>query len=61
MEDTIRCQRCGGRSPADAAFCIECGAALAPAATGPTYRLDPPAPRPSVYTRPAEPVLPCSR
>jgi hypothetical protein len=35
----MRCERCGGENPADARFCIDCGAALAPATTGPTTRL----------------------
>jgi hypothetical protein len=52
--ETLRCEGCGGTSPADAAFCIDCGRPLSTAATGPTRRLDPP--RPQVYTRPAEPA-----
>jgi hypothetical protein len=61
MDQIITCQTCGGHSPHDAAFCIECGAALAPAATGPTVRLERPADvvgerRPaSVSQRTAEP------
>ena len=39
MAETLRCERCGGESPADARFCIECGAGLAPPTTGPTTRL----------------------
>jgi Double zinc ribbon len=39
MAKMIRCERCGSESPADGRFCIECGAALAPAATGETTRL----------------------
>jgi hypothetical protein len=53
MEDTIRCKTCGGNSPADASFCIECGAPLAEPATGPTMRLD--EPRPYASARPAAP------
>jgi Double zinc ribbon len=39
MAETHHCKRCGGVSPADARFCIDCGAPLAPAATGDTTRL----------------------
>ncbi len=39
MADTIECKRCGNENPADARFCIDCGAELASAATGPTTRL----------------------
>jgi hypothetical protein len=34
-----RCKRCGGENPADARFCIDCGAALVEATTGPTTKL----------------------
>lgn len=33
------CRRCGEHNPADAQFCIDCGAALTSASTGPTTRL----------------------
>jgi len=39
MAETHQCERCGGESPADARFCIDCGAPLAPVATGETTRL----------------------
>ncbi len=39
MANTIRCERCGDENPTDARFCIDCGASLAPAATGQTTRL----------------------
>jgi Double zinc ribbon len=39
MADTHHCERCGGDSPADARFCIDCGATLASAAIGETTRL----------------------
>jgi hypothetical protein len=39
MADTIRCASCGDENPADARFCIDCGASLAPAAIGQTTRL----------------------
>jgi len=39
MEHTQRCQGCAAENPAGAAFCIECGAALAAASTGPTVKL----------------------
>jgi len=35
----MRCERCGGHNPADARFCIDCGASLVRATTGPTTRL----------------------
>jgi hypothetical protein len=58
MDETLRCNVCGGRSPADSAFCIECGQPLAHAITGPTKQLDEAPPPPSVYTRPASPAPP---
>ena len=39
MAEMTRCERCGGQNPADARFCIDCGASLAAATTGPTTRL----------------------
>lgn len=39
MAETTHCERCGGPNPHDARFCIDCGASLAPATTGPTTRL----------------------
>jgi hypothetical protein len=52
MEDTIRCNQCGGISPADGRFCIECGAAL------PTVRADArPAPPPIVVAPPLPPPM----
>src|SRR6266508_7030289 len=39
MAEKLRCERCGGESPADARFCIDCGAPLAPPSTGGTTRL----------------------
>ena len=39
MADTQHCERCGGDNPADARFCIDCGATLAPVTTGDTTRL----------------------
>jgi hypothetical protein len=39
MSDILRCDQCGGESPADGRFCIDCGAPLGSAATGPTTRL----------------------
>lgn len=39
MAETLHCERCGEPNPADARFCIECGASLAPAETGPTVKL----------------------
>ena len=39
MAEKLGCERCGGESPADARFCIDCGAPLAPASTGATTRL----------------------
>ncbi len=38
MQATAKCSSCGGRSPADALFCIECGESLS-SATGVTTRL----------------------
>ncbi|HEU5091028.1 MAG TPA: zinc ribbon domain-containing protein [Roseiflexaceae bacterium] len=40
MQATAKCSTCGGRSPADALFCIECGESLS-SATGVTTRLSP--------------------
>ena len=39
MAEKLICEQCGGDSPTDARFCIDCGATVAPAATGPTTRL----------------------
>ena len=39
MAETLICERCHGDNPADARFCIDCGAALVNATTGPTTRL----------------------
>jgi Double zinc ribbon len=39
MAETLHCDRCGGDSPADARFCIDCGAPVGAATTGPTTRL----------------------
>jgi hypothetical protein len=39
MAETVRCAQCGGQSPTDAQFCIECGKPIANPATGPTTRL----------------------
>jgi ribosomal protein L40E len=39
MAETVICERCGGDNPADARFCIDCGATLVSATTGPTTRL----------------------
>lgn len=39
MSETMTCKRCGGDNPADARFCIDCGATLVSATTGPTTRL----------------------
>lgn len=39
MAETVDCARCGADNPADARFCIECGAPLTPATIGPTRRL----------------------
>ena len=39
MAETLHCDRCGGDSPADARFCIDCGAPVGTATTGPTTRL----------------------
>ena len=38
----MRCKMCDARIPDDAQFCIICGAAVAPAETGQTQRLDAP-------------------
>lgn len=37
--ELIHCERCGGESPADARFCIDCGASLEKGTTGPTVKL----------------------
>ena len=39
MAETLHCEHCGGDSPADARFCIDCGAPIGAATTGPTTRL----------------------
>ncbi|HEU4322522.1 MAG TPA: zinc ribbon domain-containing protein [Roseiflexaceae bacterium] len=39
MAPTRHCARCGGQNPTEARFCIECGAGLESAATGPTVKL----------------------
>ena len=39
MPEILHCDRCGGDSPNDARFCIECGAPIGVATTGPTTRL----------------------
>jgi hypothetical protein len=39
MADIIRCKRCGEENPAEARFCIDCGAPLSEAATGATTKL----------------------
>lgn len=39
MAETMICKRCGGDNPADARFCIDCGATFDSATTGPTTRL----------------------
>ena len=39
MQETLHCDRCGGDSPTDARFCIDCGAPVGAATTGPTTRL----------------------
>src|SRR5262245_49755699 len=39
MAETLICERCRGDNPVDARFCIDCGAALVSATTGPTTRL----------------------
>jgi uncharacterized protein len=49
MAEMERCAQCGADNPADARFCVTCGASLAPPATGATTRLAPQ--RPSVPTR----------
>lgn len=36
----MNCPKCGTDLPHDAVFCVECGAHVAPAATGPTVRID---------------------
>jgi ribosomal protein L40E len=63
MEETLTCKRCGGNSPTDATFCIECGAPLAEPATGPTTRLEEPRqytnerPATAPVARPAAPII----
>ena len=39
MANTTICERCGGENPHDARFCIDCGATLGHASTGPTTQL----------------------
>jgi hypothetical protein len=39
MPEILHCDRCGGDSPTDARFCIDCGAPVGAATTGPTTRL----------------------
>ncbi len=39
MPEMLHCDRCGGDSPTDARFCIDCGAPIGVATTGPTTRL----------------------
>jgi ribosomal protein L40E len=39
MADMLTCERCGGTSPLDARFCIDCGESLTTATIGPTTRL----------------------
>ncbi len=39
MPEILHCDRCGGDSPTDARFCIDCGAPIGAATTGPTTRL----------------------
>jgi len=39
MPEILHCERCGGDSPTDARFCIDCGAPVGAATTGPTTRL----------------------
>ena len=39
MAETVGCAQCGTNNPADARFCINCGASLIAVATGPTTRL----------------------
>lgn len=39
MAEHVQCTRCGGENPAEARFCIDCGATLISATTGPTTRL----------------------
>lgn len=40
---TMNCPTCDSELPQDALFCVECGASVIPAATGPTTRIDMPA------------------
>jgi hypothetical protein len=40
MQEILHCDRCGGDSPTDARFCIDCGAPVGAATTGPTTRLN---------------------
>ena len=49
----IQCPYCGGTSPANARFCIECSAPLQPTATYTTYRLAQPPHPPLPAPRPA--------
>jgi hypothetical protein len=39
MAEMLTCERCGGTSPHDARFCIDCGETLVAATIGPTTRL----------------------
>jgi hypothetical protein len=39
MPEILHCDRCGGDSPNDARFCIDCGGPIGAATTGPTTRL----------------------
>jgi hypothetical protein len=39
MPEVLHCDRCGGDNPTDARFCIDCGAPIGAATTGPTTRL----------------------
>jgi ribosomal protein L40E len=39
MPEILHCDRCGGDNPNDARFCIDCGAPIGAATTGPTTRL----------------------
>src|SRR5690242_6417249 len=39
MPEILHCDRCGGDNPTDARFCIDCGAPIQTATTGPTTRL----------------------
>lgn len=43
MTENVLCTQCDAANPRGAAFCTACGAALRPAATGPTRRLAAPA------------------